>query len=258
MAEAGREKDGPAAGEQVAGQQPLFYKQVAALSKERHGQWYIDPEPGYRFAAEANCVYVAGVEFANACHEYPIVFANTGGDTVVPVALLGLRAGQNLFLDEDGSWLGRYVPAYVRRYPFILASDGSGQNFTVCIDEAYSGFNTAQEGERLIDDNGEQGPLLKRSVEFLRNYQGHAQITSRFCARVVELGLLEPVQANISMNSGEKMSLAGFSCVNKQRLQGLDGAVLQELARQNFLDLVYAHLLSLGNLSALLDRYPKS
>lgn len=240
------------------GQQPLFYRQIAPLSRERHGQWFIDPLPGFQFAADANCVYVAGVEFASACREYPIVFAATGETTVVPVALLGLKAGQNLFLDAQSKWKGRYVPAYVRRYPFILADDGTQQNFTVCIDEAYAGFNTANEGERLLGEDGKEGPLLARSVEFLRNYQGHAQLTTRFCARLVELGILEPVKADINMQSGEQLSMAGFSCVNKERLHALDGAVLQDLAKQGFLELVYAHMLSLNNMSVLLEHYQAS
>ncbi|MGE0384692.1 MAG: SapC family protein [Gammaproteobacteria bacterium] len=235
-------------------QLPLFYRKVVPLSRERHGAWYVDPDPGFRFAARTNCVYVAGIEFPVAAREYAIVFAAAGGDAVVPVVLLGLKPEQNLFLAADGTWKGSYVPAYVRRYPFILAADSTGANFTVCIDESYAGFNTVKEGERLINDDGSHGALLARSVEFLKDYQRQTQVTTEFCRLLVELALLEPVQANVEMKTGEKFSLAGFSCVSRDRLKSLPGERLQDLVGRGFMDLVYAHLLSLSNLSGLMQK----
>jgi hypothetical protein len=241
----------------AAHQQPLFYKHVVPLNMEQHRNLYIDPEPGYRFAREANCVYIAGIEFPNACREYPIVFAGGGDGGLVPVALLGLKNDENLFLDNGNNWTGGYIPAYVRRYPFILAADSTGENFAVCIDETYAGFNTAREGEPLITESGEHGALLKRSVEFLKDYQRHAQITTEFCKTLKALDLLEPVQANIEMKSGEKFALAGFGCVNRDKLKALSGEQLKDLVTRNYADLIYAHLLSLANMNALLDRMAK-
>lgn len=240
--------------EQAQQQQPLFYKNVVPLSTERHSDLYIDPEPGFRFAREANCVYIAGVEFPSACKEYPIVFSSSADGTVAPVALLGVRNQENLYVDENNQWKANYIPAYVRRYPFILATDPGGENFTVCIDESYPGFNTAREGQRIIDENGEHGELLKRSVQFLSDYQKHIQITNDFCKTVKELDILEPVQANIEMRTGEKFALAGFQCVNKDKLRELKAAKIKELMANNYLDLIYAHILSLANMNTLIDR----
>lgn len=239
---------------QPRSQTPLFYKRVAALSRERHGNWYIDPEPGYRFARETNCVYVAGVEFPLASREYPIVFTAGAEGTVLPVVLLGLRDEQNLFLNDNAEWQATYIPAYVRRYPFILAADGTGQNFTVCIDESYSGFNTVREGERLLAEDGSQGPILARSVEFLKDYQRQSQLTSDFCRALVEANVLEPVQANIQTRGGEKFAMAGFSCVGRERLKALPGDTLKDWIARGYLDLVYAHLFSLSNMTTLVNR----
>lgn len=233
---------------------PLFYRKVVPLSRERHGHWYIDHDQGYVFARDTNCVYLAAIEFPQAAREYPIVFTRGTGDAVLPVALLGVRDAQNLFVDEAGRWLGSYVPAYVRRYPFILAADSGASNFTVCIDEAFSGFNTVREGEPLIDDKGSHGPLLERSIAFLKDYQRHSQLTDEFCRLLVDLSLLEPVQANVQMKDGERFALAGFFCVSKDRLKALPGERLQDLVGRNFMDLVYAHLLSLANMGELINR----
>jgi hypothetical protein len=235
---------------------PLFYRKVVPLNRERHGNWYVEAEGGYRFARNANCVYVAGVEFPLAAREYCIVFTPGTAGTVLPVVLLGLRSEENVFLGDDAQWKANYVPAYVRRYPFILAADPTGQTFTVCIDESYSGFNTVKEGERLINEDGSHGPLLQRSVEFLKDYQKHTQITTEFCKTLIELALLEPMRADVQTSAGQKFALAGFSCVSKDRLKSLPGERLQDLIGRSYMDLIYAHLLSLGNLTTILNRLP--
>jgi len=232
--------------------QPLFYKQVAALSNEKHGDWYLEKDHGYHFARETNCIYIAGSEFPSACREYPIVFASAADGKVFPVVLLGLKTAQNLYLGDDGSWRARYIPAYLRRYPFVLAKLADGERYTVCIDESCSGFNTVKEGEALFDTQGEQGELLTKTVEFLKDYQVHVLWTEDFCETLNSLGILEPVQANVSLNSGEKFSMTGMLAVNRDKLKALDPAVLVDLAHKDYLELIYAHLISLANVQHLI------
>ncbi len=232
--------------------QPLFYKQIAALSDEKHGDWYLAKDHGYHFARETNCVYIAGIEFPQACREYPIVFASAADDTVFPVVLLGLKGAQNLFLDAEGGWRARYVPAYLRRYPFVLARLEEGERYTVCIDESCSGFNTVQEGEALFNEQGEQGDLLTRTVTFLKDYQAHVQWTEAFCNELRGLDILEPVQANVSLDSGEKFSLSGMLAVSRDKLKAMEDVKLAELVRKDYLELISAHLLSLGNVQNLI------
>jgi hypothetical protein len=234
---------------------PLFYKKIVPLSRERHGDLYVKPVEGYGFARETNSLFIAAIEFPRVMREYPIVFGQTGEQSVFPVVLLGLKSNQNLFVDGAGAWTGDYIPAYVRRYPFILAAGGNGGSFTVCVDESYPGFNRNKEGQRLFDEGGGESELLKRSVEFLKEYQTHIQLTNRFCEKLKELDLLEPMQANIELKSGEKVSMRGFSCVTRDRLKKLDAGVLAELVKSDHMELICAHLLSLNNLDALLKRY---
>jgi hypothetical protein len=234
---------------------PTFYRKVVALSRERHKDWYIDPEQGYAFAAGSNSVYVAASEFAVAAREYAIVFARDGEQKPIPVILLGLQQDQNLLVDGAGRWGGDYVPAYLRRYPFILAvSDGTTEQFTVCIDEAYSGFNTAREGERLVREDGEQGELLSRSVKFLQDFHRHTVLTVNFCQALDAHGLLDSMQAEIALDSGAKFALTGFQCVTRNRLRGLGADPLKSLFDQGYLELIYLHMHSLANLDRLMRR----
>ena len=234
---------------------PLFYKKVVPLNKEVHGELYIEGIEGYTHTQETNSIYIAAIEFLQVSREYPIVFAKGADDAVFPVALLGLEKNKNLFVDDKGSWTADYIPAYVRRYPFILATaDENKDNFTVCIDESYPGFNTAKEGKALFDDKGEQNLILDQAVDFLKDYQSHVTLTTLFCENLSKLDILEPMQANIERATGEKTSLGGFMGVNREKLKAIKPAKLAELLKSDQMELIFAHLASLSNLNALMKR----
>lgn len=234
-------------------QLPMFYRDVVALSRERHKGWYIDADQGYAFSADSNSIYIAASEFGAVAREYAIVFARDGNGNAVPAAVLGLEKDQNLMIDKAGAWQGNYVPAYLRRYPFILARESEqSEQFTVCIDESYSGFNTAQEGQQLITDAGEHGELLSNSVKFLQEFHQHTQITTNFCDAIDKAGLLDSMQANISLNSGATYSLSGFLAVTRDKLKALPGDQIKELLEKDYLDLIYWHMHSLNNIDRLM------
>lgn len=243
----------------TAQQQPLFYRDVVPLSRDRHQDWFVDMAQGYAFTRESNSIYVAGTEFPMASREYPIVFAKDAGENLVPVAMLGLRQNQNLMVDVDGAWLGSYIPAYIRRYPFILANaDPEANTFAVCIDESYSGFNTAGEGDRLITDEGKHGEILANSVKFLEEFHKHSEVTATFCRAVAEAGLVESMQANFSMKSGSSFSLAGLYCVTRNKIKALSAEQLKHFADRDYLDLLYLHIYSLSNMDKLVARYEEA
>ena len=233
---------------------PVLYRNVTALSRERHQGWYIDGDQGYSFAQATNSIYLAAGEFAQAAREYAIVFARDGSGAVIPAILLGLASDQNLMIDADGRWLARYVPAYVRRYPFMLATtDAASNQFTVCIDETYSGFNTAREGELMIGDDGVQCPLLAKSVEFLQEFHQHSELTVKFCDVLAKSALLDSFQANVSLNSGPSFALTGLFCVTQARLQQLPAEQLKQFLDLGYLDLIYLHMHSLTNMERLIE-----
>ena len=232
---------------------PLFYKKIVPLNKTQHRKLYIEPLEDYAFAAQTNSLYIAAVEFPRASHEYPIVFARDQAGGVFPVALLGVEKNQNLFVDKKGAWSADYIPAYARRYPFILAAPSADatQQFTVCIDQAYAGFNTAKEGQALFDSKGKESELLKKAIDFLKDYQTQVALTNELCKTLQTLALLEPMEAHVNLKSGKKHSIGGFQCVSRDKLKALPADKLAEMLKRDQLELIYAHLHSLSNLGKL-------
>ncbi len=237
---------------------PIFYKKIIPLNKEQHKDVYLKPVEGYGFAAETNSIYIAAIEFIKAASEYVIVFGKGSNEVIYPVVLLGLKANENLYVDDKGNWDADYIPAYARRYPFILASpDGESNKYTVCIDESFSGFNTAKEGNALFEKKGAESAILKQAIGFLEDYQKNVEITHSFCKNLGDLDLLEPMQANVEMKSGDKFALGGFLCVNRSKLKSLKQGDITNLVKSDQMELIYDHLVSLNNLSKLFKKIEK-
>ena len=237
---------------------PIFYRQVTPLSVARHGRWSYE-ETGFRHAACTNSVYIAAVEFLKIAREYPIVFAEHPDKSLSPAALLGFEPERNLYVESDGTWRADYVPAYVRRYPFILTSQPQKpENFTVCVDESYAGFNTGGRGQALFSESGEQSETLLNTVRFLREYQGHIQLTSAFCTRLQALDILDPMEATFTAATGERHRLQGFLGVNHDKLRALAPKQLATLVEDRHLDLIYAHLWSLSAMDTFRTRLARA
>ena len=187
----------------------LFYDKPFALNKVTHKDIKITPLGGdYCFAKQTNSVILAGIEFTEAAKEYPIVFARAG-ESIVPVALLGLRNEENLFVGDDNAWDARYIPAFVRRYPFVLAAAPDSQKQVVCIDESYTGFD-ASDGEALFSDTGEPTQLLIKAMEFLEEYQRQYLRTETFLKRLKENDLLMTLNARVDLVDGKQFALTGL------------------------------------------------
>lgn len=232
--------------------QQLFYEEAMPVTKERHGQRSVDTKQDYRFARQVNSVPLTGVEFPSAARDYVIVFA--GQDTHMPAVLLGLQQNENLFVSKDGKWIVRYVPAFVRRYPFVFSVNEEGSTFTLCIDERFEGLNENGRGERLFNEDGERSEYLDNILRFLQDYQIQFQRTRAFCDKLKELKLLEPMQAHISLPTDSQLSLTGFQVISRDRIKALEGEKLAELAKTDELELAYLHLQSLNNFSVMADR----
>jgi hypothetical protein len=232
----------------------LFYQKPVPLNADVHRNARLGTLAGdFNFARQTNSIPLAAVEFFDVARDYPIAFTGQEGGPLFPIVLLGVRDSENLFVAEDGRWEGRYIPAFVRRYPFVLAEKENADDFNVYLDESYAGFG-AQDGERLFTDTGEHTPLLKQALEFLSTYQGEIKRTRLFVERLQALGLLVPRVLEIVRANQAPMVLQGFSVVDEQRLMALGDADLLALVREGQLAWIYAHLMSLGNVSALAQR----
>ncbi len=231
--------------------QMMFYEKVVPISLERHESWSVRQGGSFGFASSSNAVPLMCAEFLSVANELPIVFGkNEAGMT--PVVVLGIEQGASLFIDDDGNWKGQYVPAFLRRYPFVFAQSEDAKTFTLCIDEAHDGCDSdGKVGERLYTDDGETTEFLKNSLEFTKNVATESQRTVEFCKLLDAHDLLIPQNASIKMPGGEDRALTGFHVVSREKLKALDDAVLREMFDRDALELIYYHMLSLRNLEKL-------
>lgn len=232
----------------------MFYEDVAVLDRALHRDLKLKPLENLAFAATAPAVPVVTGEFADVAREYPIAFLRAQGGGLLPAALTGAREGQNLFVDAQGCWNARYIPAFVRRYPFVFAATGDDR-MAVCIDETWPGFGE-DEGDDLFDATGEPSAMLKGVLAMLADYQRQITITEAFMARLAASGLLVEAAANAELGDGRHVALRGFMVVDEARFRALPDATLKEWFASGELALLYAHLLSLRNLLDLAKRLP--
>ncbi len=234
----------------------LLYERPVPLSRDVHR--HVRMRGGthsFSYASHTNSVPLACGEFAIAANEYPIVFAIDDKNQAAPVALLGLRQDENLFVSTEGEWDALYIPAFVRRYPFLLAEKPDPNDFTVCIDEAYSGFDAGSEGEPLFGEDGNEAPALRQAIEFLNQFQGEFKRTQAFVERLKALDLLIPRSVQFTPTQSAPHVLQGFAVIDEKRLTALEDKQFGELMRTGYLAWIYAHLVSLGNVNKLSKRF---
>ena len=229
---------------------PVFYRNPVPLNTETHASLTISPSPdGFRFASSASTVLLASIEFFDAAHQFPIIFRPTPDSHILPVALMGLEENENLFVDGNGAWLGQYIPAYIRRYPFITTDGSDGQSI-VCIDEDFDGFNL-DDGLPLFED-GKPTPKAQEIQAFLQDYLLQIQQTEQFCAMLLQNSLLRQIDAQANMNNGRTYPLNGMLVVDEEKMKQLPDSDIVKLFRNGTLALIHAHLFSLRNLNALI------
>jgi hypothetical protein len=233
---------------------PLFYKEPLPIDSEKHAKLGLKKDIGFAFTKEVNAVPVNLIEMPQVCHAYPIAFSPDVNAT--PVAILGLRDGENLFVDKKGKWeQGLYIPAYIRRYPFIFSEMSNGEQLTLCVDMVKG--VTEEGGEQgFFDAQGKPSDLAKNALEFCKSYHAAAQQTLEFGKALVSSGLLIDREAQISVGNKTRINFSGFRIVDEKKLAELDDKTFLEWRRKGWLPFLYAHLFSGAQwqrLSALLN-----
>ncbi|RDJ00295.1 multidrug transporter [Dyella solisilvae] len=235
----------------------LFYERPVPLNRTEHKDLRIKPMPNLKFAGTVHSVPLTGVEFAAAARDLPVLFGGNSVEDAGPMALLGMRQNENLFIDADGRWEpNTYIPAFIRRYPFVLAekpAGAEGDDFTVFLDEAYEGFGTV-EGDRLFKEDGTDTEMLVNAVKFLGEFQQHVGRTQWFMDQLRKHNLLEPRNIRMSKQDGQSIALNGLFVVNEEKLRQLDKETAYEFAREGVYGWIYAHLLSLPNIERVAQR----
>lgn len=229
----------------------MFYRAPRPLDSRRHAGKRLRAVTDLGFARATNAMPLNGIEFLLAVKHYPIVF--TASDPAAAVAVVGLRERENLYLRSDGSWEpGAYVPAYVRRYPFIFLEDRERGQFVLCIDEAAEALSEV-EGELLFDGD-QPGPAGTRARDFCTAFQGQNQATRAFADAVAATGLLVENRAQIVLKDGRAMGVAGFRVIDEAKFNALPDETILDWRRKGWLPLVYCHLISASNWANLVDR----
>ncbi len=149
-----------------------MFQNAKPLDKVRHKNLKFTPQSNYLFARQLPVSILGASELVDASKHFPIVFWDTGNKNMptLPQALMSIEKDKNAFVDEDGSWKAGYVPAHIRRYPFILGQLQDQERFAVMIVEDALHFQN-EAGSPIIDEDGEGSEILKKATEFLATYK---------------------------------------------------------------------------------------
>lgn len=241
---------------------PLFYRKPTLLRYEEHKDLALKRSDNMRFAAKANAVPLLAGEFAAAQRSFPIVF--TKSEVPVPVAILGIANEANLFVDNLGTWRkGAYLPAYLRRYPFISLETDNGQQL-LCADLSSDRIvKVGKPGaEALFTDDGQATASTADIIQLCQAMNDEHAQTLKFAAAVAEQGLLVDKHADIRLIDDTRLTLDGFQLVDIAAFRALPADILAQWNANGWLELVVLHLTSQQNWQSLMElqssRKPRS
>lgn len=234
----------PASGEAATpvGPLPLFYKKPQVVTADRHGKAGLKETASYAFARDTNSVPLGADEILVAQAHFPIVF--TESNPAIPVAVLGLGNARNVFVNAEGGWRsGAYIPAYIRRYPFILASGGKPGEMMLAIDEAAENF--VADGGRRLFEGSVPTPLARQAAQFCQAYQTQFDLSRAFGEALAAANVLLPRRADVRRPDGKTLSLQSFRVIDEARFEALPDELFLRWRRAGWLGLAYSHLLSM-------------
>jgi hypothetical protein len=238
---------------------PLFYSRPEALNPARHGSLGLTARSDFGFARSAHAIPVVASEMPAAMRSYPIVFI---GAAKAPVIITGVRQDENLFVDADGKWTGpHYIPAYVRRYPFIMAEDPKAPGrLTLCVDRA---------SDRVVDQllapfrdekiapffNGsEPTEATRQALAFCNQFQIDFNATRAMIERIDAHGLFSPRQSKVTLEGGEVLNLTDFQVIDEPAFNKLSDEAFLDLRKSGALGLLYCHLASTNSWTSLVHQ----
>ncbi|RZM32051.1 MAG: multidrug transporter, partial [Sphingomonas sp.] len=225
----------------------LFYNGLEPLSSEAHTAYRVRQMESAPFLVGQHAIPVTTDEFPLVQRHMPIVFSV--GDDPIPLALMGLNEGVNVFVGDDGKLTEQnfYVPAYVRRYPFMLAKlRPESEELSLCFDPTSDALGAFDEGEALFQDN-QPSQVTKDILGFNETFEQAGQRTQNFMRELKEYDLLMDGEVTIQPEGAEQPFVyRGFQMVNEEKLSDLRGDQLRKMSQSGMLPLLYAHLFSLA------------
>jgi len=234
---------------------PLFYNQLEPLSSQAHADFRIRVRDKAPFLAKQHAVPVTVEEFPLVQRYMPIVFSV--GDDPVPLGLMGLNEGVNVFFDDEGGLIepNFYVPAYIRRYPYLLARlRPDADELSLCFDPSSDTIGAFEEGDKLFD-NGEPTETTKNILQFNEQFEQAGARTAMFMKDLKELDILIDGEVTIQQEGNEQPFIyRGFMMIDENKLNELRGDQLRKIVQNGMLPLIYAHLFSLALMRDIFGR----
>jgi len=227
-------------------QLPLFYKDLMPLNSRDHASWRARTVDKASWLGNQHAIPLTVEEFPHAQRTYPIVFSS--GDNPVPLALMGLNEGVNVFFDAEGKPLGdAYIPAYIRRYPFLLAKlRPDADEMSLCFDPSSDILGDFKDGEALFAE-GQPSEHTKGVLEFCEKFEEAGARTQAFMNELIGADILMDGEVAIQQNDrpDQPYIYRGFKMVNQDKLKEIDTEKLKAWNENGILPLIYAHLMSL-------------
>ncbi len=230
----------------------------ALLNNVNHAEVKIITDRAARYGDSIMQAPVFPFEFRNAQACYPILFQEDNEGNFSPLALFGFQRGENLFLDESG-WHAPYIPAMVRREPFLIGyqeskSEGEpARTRVLSIDMDHPRVNT-EHGEPLFQPLGGRTTFLENAADLLESIYLGLEHGKTFVGAMQRHGLIESMTLEIELKDGSRNQLIGFHSLNEEKIQGLSPEALGELNANGFLMPMFMVVASMGNLQALAER----
>jgi hypothetical protein len=240
----------PASAPQQQTTMPMFYASPRPLDRVKDGKMKLNRPTSFKFASKTNAIPLLVDEFPMAASFYPIVFAD--GPVPVPAAVVGLKNDNNLFVNNEGAWVtGSYLPAYVRRYPFILMDDPTNKQFVLCIDEKCELLK--ETGEFSLFEGEEPSAFTKSAMDFCAALRQQGDATDEFVKALKEHELLVANNAEIVVPDGSRFHLSGFLIIDPKKFDALPDSVILQWRKKGWLGLIYAQLLSSHKWQSLVE-----
>ena len=235
----------------------MFYSNPQPLNAQSHEKFGVKQvKKPFEFMANQHFIPLTAQEFGAAATSFPVVFAP--GEDKMPLAVMGVRQNENLFVNDGQFEQDFYMPAFARRYPFVMANDASNQRFVVCVDES-ADCVTNKKPERPFFENGQASSFTSEAIQFLEQFERDRQATQQMVNRFKELDLFEMKDMhfqnpnNADGTLGERQKIAEYFAVSEEKLRALDDKTVKELNESGMLSVAHAHLLSLGNWQRLVN-----
>lgn len=226
-------------------QLPLFYKELVPLNVNEHGKWHARQTDKANWLVNQHAVPLTVEEFPLAQRHYPIIFSSS--DESVPLALMGMNEGVNVFVQEDGTLMEDvYLPAYARRYPFMLAKlRPDAEELSLCIDPTSELVGDFDDGSPLFE--GEKPTeACQSTLKFCEQFEIAGKKTASFIEELKKHDLLMDGELSVQPEGVDKpMVYRGFRMVSEEKLREVRGDVLRGWNQNGLLALIYAHLFSL-------------